>query len=170
MKEKELQVELKLQDEETKTDVTDVINKRGVSIHIDETTGHRFSYNEETGDTKWLTGEEEEEKIVEENIDNRPEQLESNLKSTDVIHIEVDERSGHRFSFNETTGESIWLDAEEDAEEVVEEVVETKKDVIIQSKRTTLHVDEKTGHRYSYNEDTGEAIWLVGEDEIEEEH
>ena len=125
MKEKELQVELKLQDEETKTDVTDVINKRGVSIHIDETTGHRFSYNEETGDTKWLTGEEEEEKIVEENIDNRPEQLESNLKSTDVIHIEVDERSGHRFSFNETTGESIWLDAEEDAEEVVEEVVET---------------------------------------------
>tara|TARA_B100000795_G_scaffold175642_1_gene132695 strand:- start:57 stop:785 length:729 start_codon:yes stop_codon:yes gene_type:complete len=69
MKEKELQVEFKLQDEETETNVTDVINKRGISIHIDEISGHHFSYNEETGDTEWFT-EEEEEKIVEENIDN----------------------------------------------------------------------------------------------------
>ena len=31
-----------------------------VSIHVDEETGRRYSYNETTGQTQWLYGDDEE--------------------------------------------------------------------------------------------------------------
>jgi hypothetical protein len=32
-----------------------------VSMHVDEETGRRYSYNETTGPTQWLSGDDEED-------------------------------------------------------------------------------------------------------------
>ena len=35
-----------------------------VSMHVDEETGHRYSYNEATGQTQWLANKDEEDKAT----------------------------------------------------------------------------------------------------------
>jgi hypothetical protein len=73
------------------------------------------------------------------------------------ITINTDPTTGHRYSYNDTTGESIWLDAA--ADEADGEVDDM-----------TISRDPTSGHRYSFNSKTGESIWLSEVDKSDNEN
>ena len=65
-----------------------------VSIHVDEATGDQYEYDEDTGETRWMTS---------------PMAPPPSLKQK-RISFHTDEASGQRYSYNEDTGETKWLD------------------------------------------------------------
>jgi hypothetical protein len=65
------------------------------------------------------------------------------------ITIHVDEMTGDRYSVNEDTGETAWL--EEDGEGGAEDLDDEEEDIC---------VDEDTGSRFSFNTTTGVSHWL----------
>jgi len=83
------------------------------------------------------------------------------------ITINTDPTSGHRYSYNDTTGESIWLTNEED--DAASEAVDDAMDVYDEKAAVTISRDATTGHRYSFNSTTGESTWLTEENQEAED-
>jgi len=83
------------------------------------------------------------------------------------ITINTDPTSGHRYSYNDTTGESIWLTNEED--DAASEAVDGAMDVHDEKAAVTISRDATTGHRYSFNSMTGESTWLTEENQEAED-
>jgi hypothetical protein len=74
------------------------------------------------------------------------------------IEILKDETNGRRYSYNNRTGESLWVDPEvietrEGAEEHGGETEENEEELV-------FDIDEATGRRYSYNQTTGTSLWV----------
>ena len=90
----------------------------------------------------------------------RAKRLPTVMKAMKEKEIEVlqDEVSGRRYSHNMTTGETKWIDLDEEvkAAEINIEVedLSNEKDLI------KVFVDEETGRRYSWNVKTEETKWL----------
>jgi len=79
-----------------------------VSIHVDEETGDRYSYNEATGQTQWLSDDDEEDK-VEATMEMEEQQSERKEESTRRISFRkvVDDDNAVFFQ-NVETGETVW--------------------------------------------------------------
>jgi hypothetical protein len=74
------------------------------------------------------------------------------------IEILKDETNGRRYSYNNRTGESLWVDPEvietrEGGEEHGGETEENEEELV-------FDIDEATGRRYSYNQATGTSLWV----------
>jgi hypothetical protein len=92
-------------DAEVKT-VVDV--KAAVSMHVDEETGHRYSYNEATGHTQWFSDDDDGSEVPQENVG------ESKQQTTTMFRKFVDD-DGNVYYENMETEEVVW-DLPEDGE------------------------------------------------------
>ena len=103
----------------------------------------------------------------------RMKRLSEIMKSRQVASADVEihhDETGRKYSYNRTTQETLWLDEEKKVDEKVDEVADsgsfgTEGEGEIDE--NSIHVDTTTGHRYSYNKETGEAIWLSDQEEGE---
>ena len=82
-----------------------------------------------------------------------------------VVSMHVDETTGCRYNYNETTGHTQWVSDDDDGSEATdEEVGETKQTKILFRKI----VDDDDGVYYE-NTETEEVVWKLPEDgELEE--
>ena len=70
--------------------------------------------------------------------------------------LHTDKETGDRFFYNETTGESNWID---------DDPIDNCRDIDIKiPSGWELHTDKETGDRFLYNETTGASNWI--DDEI----
>ena len=77
------------------------------------------------------------------------------------VEILVDESSGRRYSYNSSTGESIWM--EDDLSEVTENlsICNTTEVLHVENEEEVeIIVDKSSGRKYSFNNSTGEANWI----------
>ena len=77
------------------------------------------------------------------------------------VEILVDESSGRRYSYNSSTGESIWM--EDDLSEVTENLSTCNTTEVLdveEEEEVEIIVDKSSGRRYSFNNSTGEANWI----------
>ena len=103
----------------------------------------------------------------------RMKRLSKIMKSRQVASADVEihhDETGRKYSYNRTTQETLWLDEEKKVDEKIDEVAGsgsfgTEGEGEIDE--NSIHVDTTTGHRYSYNKETGEAIWLSDQEEGE---
>ena len=82
-----------------------------------------------------------------------------------AVSMHVDEKTGHRYSYNEATGQTQWLSSDDDGSEATdEEMGETKQTKTLFRKI----VDDDDGVYYE-NMETEEVVWKLPEDgELEE--
>ena len=95
-------------DDEEVTTVLDV--EVADSIHVDEKTGHRYSYNEATGETQWLTDEDEASEAA---TNEGESEIKEETKTTTFRKF-VDD-GGNAYYENVETREVVW-DLPEDGE------------------------------------------------------
>ena len=74
-----------------------------VSMHVDEETGHRYSYNEATGQTQWLANKDEEDKAT---MEEQGESEQRNKKRQSFRKIANGDNAV--FFQNVETGETVW--------------------------------------------------------------
>jgi hypothetical protein len=111
-----------------------------VTEHNDVATGRRFSYNTATEETKWLDDEGAKELFADENGHRESEVKIDNIENIPDVTEHNDVVTGRRFSFNNATEETKWLDNEDDIEVLADD----------------------NGRRYSYNNKTEVSTWLDG--------
>ena len=123
------------------------------SIHVDEISGRRYSYNKKTDQTQWLADDDKEGEA--------PQGETKNHSAADSIH--VDERSGRRYSYNKETDQTQWLtdDDQDDDEKGEATQGETKNH---STKRKSFRKIVGGKDDYFVNVETGEAVWYVPED------
>ena len=130
------------------------VSKGNITINTDPTSGHRFSYNNTTGESIWLDAEEMQAGDSGADGAGGKGGESSNVRVDDGgVTISRDPTSGHRYSFNNATGESIWLDEEEIP-------ADDGEGGEVSGNGITISRDPTSGHRYSFNNTTGESIWL----------
>jgi hypothetical protein len=90
----------------------------------------------------------------------RAKRLSKVIKKMKENEIEVlqDEVSGRRYSHNMTTGETKWIDLDEEVKAV--EINIEVEDLSNEKDLIKVFVDEETGRRYSWNVKTEETKWL----------
>jgi hypothetical protein len=90
----------------------------------------------------------------------RAKRLSKVIKKMKENEIEVlqDEVSGRRYSHNMTTGETTWIDLDEEVKAV--EINIEVEDLSNEKDLIKVFVDEETGRRYSWNVKTEETKWL----------
>ena len=71
------------------------------SMHVDEETGHRYSYNEATGHTQWLSDDDDVSEASHEEVG------ESNQHTKRLFRKFVDD-DGDVYYENAETGEVVW--------------------------------------------------------------
>ena len=114
-------------------------------------------------------------------------------KAPSLITVHVDKSTGRSFNYNSATGESVWLDVDDDEHVSIVESKPTRKPTskqrvrrlskVMKARRNSkseqlnaaaaeatenvvsIEVDEGTGRRYSYNSATEESVWLDLEDD-----
>ena len=69
------------------------------------------------------------------------------------IQILKDETSGRMYSYNNRTGESLWVGPEANEESKMEKTSSSELDIQILK-------DDTSGRMYSYNNRTGESLWV----------
>jgi hypothetical protein len=77
------------------------------------------------------------------------------------VEILVDESSGRRYSYNNSTGESFWM--EDDLSEVTENLSTCNTTEVLHvenEEEVEIIVDKSSGRKYSFNNSTGEANWI----------
>jgi surface protein len=119
--------------------------------HLDAESGSMYYENRRSGKVTWeLPGDDDavEETVVVEEV--KEEEW--------VVH--TCESSGRRYKYNNWTGETVWIDPEE------EEEGEEEED---RGEEWTMLTDESSGRRYKYNNWTGETVWIDPEQEEEED-
>ena len=92
-------------------------------------------------------------------------EVETVLDVAAAVSMHVDEKTGHRYRYNETTGHTQWVSDDDDGSEATdEEMGETKQTKTLFRKI----VDDDDGVYYE-NTETGELVWTLPEDgELEE--
>ena len=92
-------------------------------------------------------------------------EVETVLDVEAAVSMHVDEKTGHRYSYNEATGHTQWVSDDDDGSEATdEEMGETKQTKTLFRKI----VDDDDGVYYE-NTETGELVWTLPEDgELEE--
>ena len=92
-------------------------------------------------------------------------EVETVLDVEAAVSMHVDEKTGHRYSYNKATGQTQWLSNDDDGSEATdEEMGETKQTKTLFRKI----VDDDDGVYYE-NTETGELVWTLPEDgELEE--
>ena len=97
-------------------------------------------------------------------------ETEDNELGIEILKDEV----GRRYSYNNKTGESLWVDPEveemkEGGEEHGGETEENDKEIHVEvdvggdleeEEELVFDIDEATGRRYSYNQATGTSLWV----------
>ena len=141
------------------------------ATHLDEDSGHNYFQNRLSGRVVWaLPGDEEDKGEEKGEVEGEVEDLAEEVveePQQEEWTTHMDESSGRRYSINNWTGETVWIDAEFAEEEEEAEKVEEP-----QQEEWTTHMDESSGRRYSINNWTGETVWIdaeVAEEEEEEE-
>jgi hypothetical protein len=89
-----------LMEGEVKT-VTDA--EDAVSIHVDEKTGHRYSCNAATGQSNWLSDDEEEDGATMEEQGERKQKSMRRISFRKIVDDDEDV-----FFQNVETGETVW--------------------------------------------------------------
>jgi len=117
----------------------EIENDAYVTEHNDVVTGRRFSYNNATEETKWLDDEGAKELFADEN-GHRESEVKTDIENIPDVTEHNDVVTGRRFSFNNATEETKWLDNEDDIEVLADD----------------------NGRRYSYNNKTEVSTWLDG--------
>ena len=74
-----------------------------LSMHVDEKTGRRYSYNEATNQTQWLSNDDEEDEVT---IEEQGESKERNRKRPSFRKLVSDENEV--YYQNVETGEGVW--------------------------------------------------------------
>ena len=82
-------------------------------------------------------------------------------KNVDEVEILTDERTGKRYSYRHRTGETAWLDMEEEEDERGE-VKETEKDVTEEEEESWAEYSDGEGRAYLVSSLTGESKWSDG--------
>ncbi len=100
------------------------------SVHTDNSTGRRYSYNSKSGLSEWLDGEKEgaldggnntEEQECKQKVmqpDEVPAEGAGNGEEKVTVHR--DDSTGRRYSYNAKSGEALWLEDSEDDEDTSE--------------------------------------------------
>jgi hypothetical protein len=138
------------------------------ATHLDEDSGQNYFEHRLSGRVVWaLPGDEEDKdegtgEVEVEVEDVAVEVVEEPQQEEWTTHM--DENSGRRYSVNNWTGETVWIDAD-----VTEEEEEAEKVEEPQQEEWTTHMDESSGRRYSINNWTGETVWIDAEVAEEEE-
>jgi hypothetical protein len=90
----------------------------------------------------------------------RAKRLSKVIKAMKEKEIEVlqDEVSGRRYSHNMTTGETKWIDQDDEVKSA--EINVEVEDLSEEGDLIKVSVDEATSRRYSWNAKTGETKWL----------
>ena len=87
-------------------------------------------------------------------------EVETVLDVEAVVSMHVDEKTGHRYSYNEATGQTQWLSNDDDGSEATdEEMGETKQTKTLFRKI----VDDDDGVYYE-NTETEEVVWTLPKD------
>jgi hypothetical protein len=74
-----------------------------VSMHVDEETGRRYSYNEATDETQWLSNDDEEDEVT---IEEQGESKQRNRKRPSFRKLVSDKNEV--YYQNVETGEDVW--------------------------------------------------------------
>jgi hypothetical protein len=82
-------------------------------------------------------------------------------ENVDEVEILTDERTGKRYSYRHRTGETAWLDMEEEEDERGE-VKETEKDVTEEEEESWAEYSDEEGRAYLVSSLTGESKWSDG--------
>ena len=97
-------------------------------------------------------------------------EVETVLDVEAAVSMHVDEKTGHRYSYNEATGQTQWLSNDNDGSEASDdgsEASEATDEEMGETKQTkTLFrkiVDDDDGVYYE-NTETGELVWTLPED------
>ena len=72
-----------------------------VSMHVDEKTGRRYSCNEATGQTKWLSEDDEEGEAAQGETKNQSSKKKKSFRK--IVSGEEDD-----YVVNVETGEAVW--------------------------------------------------------------
>jgi hypothetical protein len=86
-------------------------NELDNQILKDETSGRMYSYNNRTGESSWV-GPEANEESKREKKDGNQEEKALQEETWNVPVITLDEVTGRRYTYNQTTGISSWVDSE----------------------------------------------------------
>ena len=103
-------------------------------VHVDDTSGRRYSFSSTTGVSQWLDEENNRQ------LTDATEVTENDVNGNDW-DVHLDPTTGRRYSAHKQTGETKWMEEEEEEEE------------------TVRHQDPTTGAWYEVDKD-GNTKWL----------
>ena len=126
-------------------------------VHVDEETGRRYSHNAATGQTEWLSDDDEENHVTE----GGERKIELDVEA--VVTMHVDEETGRRYNYNAATGHTQWLfdDDEKDGATHEEEPGEGQQESSSTRRILYRKIVGDDNAVFFQNVETSETVWTM---------